>query len=226
MKIDPLLYLAVGVSMVASYAAFVTVPEEAVMGDVYRILYVHVPVAWISYLAFTISLASSILFLRTRQQRYDTMAEVSAVLGLVYGAVTLISGAVWANAVWGLYWNWDPRETATLVLWIAYLGYISIRHSIGDPGRRGAIGAVYNILAFATVPLSYLSITLLPTLHPQVITVEQGISMTPPMIGTLVLSLIGATIFFVYLLILASRVRALEGRVDAVVYEHGTAGGA
>jgi len=226
MKLDPLLYLAVGVSLVASYAAYVTVPEEAVMGDVYRILYVHVPVAWISYLAFTISLASSILYLRRRRQEYDTMAEVSAILGLVYGAVTLVSGAVWANAVWGLYWNWDPRETATLVLWIAYLGYVSIRYSIGDAGRRGVIGAVYNILAFATVPLSYLSITLLPTLHPQVITVEQGISMTPPMIGTLVLSLIGATIFFAYLLLLAARIWTLGGRVDALLYERGTAGGA
>lgn len=226
MKFDRILYLAIGVSLVASYAAYVTVPEEAVMGEVYRILYVHVPVAWISYLAFSISLVSSILFLRTRRQRYDTMAEVSAILGLVYGAVTLISGAIWANAVWGLYWNWDPRETATLVLWIAYLGYVSIKRSIGDAGKRGTIGAVYNILAFATVPLSYLSITLLPTLHPQVMTVEQGISMTAPMIGTLIVSLIGATLFFVYLLLLANQVWELEGRVDTLLYECGTAGGA
>lgn len=226
MKLDPLLYIAVGVSVAASYAAYVTVPAEAVMGDVYRILYVHVPVAWISYLAFAISLVASLLFLRTRRERYDTTAEVSAILGLVYGAVTLISGAIWANAVWGLYWNWDPRETATLVLWIAYLGYVAMRRSIPDANRRGVIGAVYNILAFATVPLSYLSIILLPTLHPQVITVDQGISMTPPMIGTLIVSLIGATTFFVYLLLLAGRVRNLEGRVDALLYASGTAGGA
>lgn len=223
MKAAPILYCAIAVNLAASYAAYVA-PEEAVMGEVYRILYVHVPSAWVCYLAFFISLVCSILFLVKRQQSYDTLAEVSAILGLVFGAVALITGSVWANAVWGLYWNWDPRETATLVLWIAYLGYVSIKFSLGDPGKRGVIGAVYNILAFCTVPLSYLSITLLPTLHPRIVSMA-GVSVTLPMLGALALSLVGATIFFVYLLMVGSEIWTLGGRVDVLVHEQASGGG-
>ena len=223
MKAAPVLYCAIAVNLVASYAAYAA-PEEAVMGEVYRILYVHVPSALVCYLAFFISLVCSILFLVKRQQSYDTLAEVSAILGLVFGAVALITGSVWANAVWGLYWNWDPRETATLVLWIAYLGYVSIKFSLGDPEKRGVIGAVYNILAFCTVPLSYLSITLLPTLHPQIVSMA-GVSVTLPMLGALALSLLGAMIFFVYLLRVGSEVWTLGDRVDALIHEQASGGG-
>ncbi|MDD1675107.1 MAG: cytochrome c biogenesis protein [Methanomicrobiales archaeon] len=221
LKVKPahVLYPAVVVSLIASYAAYVIAPEEAIMGDIYRILYIHVPSAWICYLAFSLSLICSILFLRNRKQSYDIMAEVAAILGLVYGAVALITGSIWANTVWGLYWNWDPRETTTLILWIAYLGYVSIKLSIGDAGKKAVIGAVYNILAFLTVPLSYLSITLLPTLHPQIVS-SSGISITLPMLGTLLVNLVGATIFFVYLFVVGNDVWTLEGRVEALLHEH------
>ncbi len=224
MNRDYLLYFAVGIGLAGSYAAYIAAPEEAVMGDIYRILYLHVPSAWVCYLAFTISLVASLLYLRNRRPAWDTAADVSAILGLFFGAVALISGSVWANAVWGLYWNWDPRETATLVLWIAYLGYVSIRLSIGEPGRRAVIGAVYNILAFLTVPLSYVSITLLPTLHPQILGTS-GFSLTPAMIGTLLLNLAAATILFAYLLLLGMNLWDLEGRADAILHGIGQKGG-
>ncbi len=219
MKTAPLLYPAILVSLVASYAAYVFAPQEAVMGDVYRILYIHVPSAWITYLAFSVSLICSVLYLRRREPAYDTMAEVSALLGLAYGAVALITGSIWANSVWGLYWNWDPRETATLILWIAYLGYMSIKLSIGESGKKAVMGGVYNILAFCTVPLSYVSITLLPTLHPQIVS-SSGISLTLPMIGTLLLNLAGATIFFLYLFKIGNDVGNLKGRVELMLHEH------
>ncbi len=220
MKRDILLCIAVAVSVIASYAAYVAAPPEATMGDLYRILYTHVPAAWVCYLAFSLSLFASILFLAKRKHAYDRTAEVSAILGLVYGAIALISGSIWANATWGSYWNWDPRETTTLILWIAYAGYISVKYSIGEVEKRAVIGAVYNILAFSTIPLSYLSITLLPTLHPQIAT-PTAIFMTPLMIIILFLNLIAASLFFVYLLITASTVGSLEDRVNALIYEKG-----
>jgi heme exporter protein C len=220
MKRDILLCIAVAVSVVASYAAFVWVPSEATMGDLYRIVYLHVPAAWVCYLAFSISLFASIIFLAKREHAYDRGAEVSAILGLAYGAIALISGSIWAKAAWGSYWNWDPRETTTLILWIAYAGYIAIKHSIGEVEKRAVIGAVYNILAFSTIPLSYLSIMLLPSLHPQIATPTE-IFMTSPMIATLFLSLIAASLFFVYLLITAFTVWSLEDRLNALIYEKG-----
>ena len=124
-----LLYSAVCGSIAASYLAFVFAPPEATMGDLYRILYIHLPSAWVCYLAFIVSMVASVLYLQRRDLHYDTLAEVSAVLGLVFGAVTLVTGAIWAEAAWGTYWNWDPRETTTLVLWVAYLGYVTLKLS-------------------------------------------------------------------------------------------------
>ena len=212
-----LLYSAICGSIAASYLAFVFAPPEATMGDLYRILYVHLPAAWVCYLAFTLSMVGSVLYLQRREPRYDTLAEVSAVLGLLFGAVTLVTGSIWANAAWGTYWNWDPRETTTLVLWVAYLGYITLKLSLENEERRAVVGSVYNILAFVTVPLSYFSLQLLPTLHPQVVS-GSGIALTPPMILALALNVVSATVLFVYILGAASTVHALERRVEALQY--------
>lgn len=223
MKRDILLGFAIAVSVVASYAAFVWAPSEATMGDLYRIVYVHVASAWICYVAFSLSLIASIAFLAKRKHAYDRIAEIAAVLGLVYGAVALISGSIWAEATWGAYWNWDPRETTTLILWIAYMGYVSIKHSIVNIEKKAVIGAVYNILAFSTVPLSYLSILLLPTLHPQILS-SSGVTLTSPMLATLLLNLLAASLFFLYLMMTASTVGSLENRVNTLLYEQGEGG--
>ena len=212
-----LLYSAVCGSIAASYLAFVFAPPEATMGDLYRILYIHLPAAWVCYLAFTISMVCSLLYLRRREPRYDTFAEVSAVLGLLFGAVALVTGSIWAESAWGTYWNWDPRETTTLVLWVAYLGYLTLKLSLENEERRAVVGSVYNILAFVTVPLSYFSLQMLPTLHPQIVS-GSGIALTPPMILALVLNVVSATVLFSYLLGAASAVHALERRVKALQY--------
>jgi heme exporter protein C len=212
-----LLYSAVCGSIAASYLAFVFAPPEATMGDLYRILYIHLPSAWVCYLAFILSMITSVLYLQRRDLHYDTLAEASAVLGLLFGAVTLVTGSIWAEAAWGTYWNWDPRETTTLVLWVAYLGYVTLKLSLENEERRAVVGSVYNILAFVTVPLSYFSLQLLPTLHPQVVS-GSGIALTPPMILALVLNVVSATVLFAYLLGAASTVKALERRVEALQY--------
>ena len=212
-----LLYFAVCGSIAASYLALVFAPPEATMGDLYRILYVHLPAAWICYLAFTLSMICSVLFLMRRESRYDTLAGASAVLGLVFGAVTLVTGSIWANAAWGTYWNWDPRETTTLVLWVAYLGYIALKLSLENEERKAVIGSVYNILAFVTVPLSYFSLLLFPTLHPQVVS-GSGIALSPPMTLALALNVVSATVLFAYLLGAAVTVQSLERRVESLQY--------
>ena len=212
-----LLYFAVIGSIAASYLAFVFAPPEATMGDLYRILYVHLPAAWVCYLAFTISMVCSVLFLQRRDILYDTLAGASAGLGLLFGAVTLVTGSIWANAAWGTYWNWDPRETTTLVLWVAYLGYVTLKLSLENEERRAVVGSVYNVLAFVTVPLSYFSLQLLPTLHPQVVS-GSGIALTPIMTLALALNVVSATVLFVYFLGAASTVNALERRVEMLQY--------
>lgn len=214
--------IIIAVNIVASYAAYLAAPPEVTMGDVYRIFYIHTPAAWVCYLALAVSLLASIIFLTKRKNVYDKIAEASAILGLIYGLVAIVTGSIWSNVVWGAYWNWDPRQTTTLILWIAYLGYLSLKLSIGNIEKRALIGAVYNILAFSTIPLSYLSIRLWQTLHPQIITSSE-ISITAPMIETLFLNLIAASLIYIYLLRMMFDIRSLEDRLNALIYEKGGA---
>jgi len=226
MKFHDEVYLCIiiTVNIFACYAAFVAAPKEATMGDIYRIFYIHTPTAWVCYLALAISLLASIIFLTKRESVYDKIAEASAILGLVYGLVALVTGSIWANATWGAYWNWDPRETTTLILWIAYTGYISLKHSIENIEKRALTGAVYNVLAFSTIPLSYLSIKLWQTLHPQIITSSQ-ISITSPMIEALLLNMIAASLVYAYLLRMMFNVQSLQDRMNSLLYEGGATSG-
>jgi heme exporter protein C len=117
----------------------------------------------------------------------------------VYGVVTLVSGSVWANAAWGIYWNWDPRETTTLILWLAYLGYFFLRMSVENPERRASVAAAYNALAFLTVPLSYLSFIIWPSLHPR-LSEGGGLGLSGTMVQALLLNILGGLLFYVWII--------------------------
>jgi len=193
--------------------AYVSV--HPVRGDVY-FSYTHVPAALVCYLAFFISLVASIMYLRKRERRYDMAAEVLVIIGLVYGIVALISGAIWANAAWGLYWNWDPKQTTTLILWIAYAGYIAVKYSISEVERRAVIGAVYNVLAFSLIPLTFLSVMLWQSLHPR----AQEITLSMSVKATLILNLAAASLIFAYLIITTYSLWSLEDRVNVLLYRY------
>ncbi len=212
------LFVVIFVNVTASYAAFVAAPPEVTMGDLYRIFYIHTPAAWVCYLSLGIALLSSILYLVKKNFVYDTLAEVSAILGLLYGAMALVTGSIWSKVAWGAYWNWDPRQTTTLILWIAYMGYVSLRLSIGNIEKRASIGAVYNILAFTTVPLSYMSVRLWQTLHPQIIS-GTGISITQPMLETLFLNLVAASLIYLLMLRTMYSLWRVQDQIRVLTYE-------
>ncbi len=184
----------------AAYFALYIAPADVSMGELVRIFYFHLPPAIICYLALLISVACGLVYIRTKDYKYDTLSESGALLGIVYGLVTLISGAIWANATWGVYWNWDPRETTTLILWFAYVGYFLLRMSIENPERRASSAAVFNILAFMTVPLSYVSFILWPSLHPKLGDNSGGLGLTGTMVQALVMNIIGGIFVFGYAL--------------------------
>ncbi|MCD6210734.1 MAG: cytochrome c biogenesis protein [Methanophagales archaeon] len=213
MKRDIILVIGVILSVGASYMAYVSV--HPVRGDIY-FSYTHVPAALVCYLAFFISLVASIMYLKKRARRYDMAAEVLVIIGLVYGIVALISGAIWANAAWGLYWNWDPKQTTTLILWIAYAGYIAVKYSISEVERRAVIGAVYNVLAFSLIPLTFLSVMLWQSLHPR----AQEITLSMPVKATLILNLAAASLIFAYLIITTYSLWSLEDRVNVLLYRY------
>ncbi|PTD93457.1 cytochrome C assembly protein [archaeon SCG-AAA382B04] len=164
-------------------------------GDIYRMLFFHVPLAWIAYLAFFIVMISSIFYLKKEDRKYDNYAAASAEIGVIFAALTLITGSIWARAEWGVWWRWDPRLTTTLVTWIIYVAYLTLRGSLSEE-RKARLSAVYGIIAFISVPISYLSITI--SLHPQPITGGGGISST--IANGLIVGVIAYTILYTYIL--------------------------
>jgi uncharacterized membrane protein len=133
----------------------------------YLNVYLHVPIAWATYTLFTIGFILSILYLATGNKKFDAYSALFIYSALLYAFLTLITGSAWAMESWGSAWNWDPRETGVLLLFIAYLVYVAIRYSIRDPERRASIASIYAIAAFATVPISFLTPYLLQSsLHP------------------------------------------------------------
>ena len=133
-------------------------PEDADQGPAQRIFYIHVPSAWIGFLAFFVVFVASIAFLATGKRRWDDVASASAAVGVVFTTAVLITGPLWGRPVWGVYWTWDPRLTSFLLLWLIYLSYLVLRGYVPEPERRAQYSAVLGIVGFLDVPIVYLSV--------------------------------------------------------------------
>ena len=149
----------------SSYLALVVAPTEATMGDVQRIFYYHVPSGWVAGLCFTINFISSAIYLFNRSAASDALAAASAEVGVVFGAVLLITGPLWARPVWGIWWTWDARLTTTLILWLIYVSYLVLRR-FASGGQTQVLAAAFAIFGFADVPIVYFSIRWFRTQHP------------------------------------------------------------
>ncbi len=148
-----------------------------ILKDNYRIIFFHLPAAITSFVAFTVTLVASILYLVKGDFRFDLVAKNSAKAGFFLITAALVSGSIWANVAWGTFWNWDPRETTVLILWFVYAAYFALRESIDSPPDRARISAIYSIFAYVTVPLSYLSSQIFFSLHPKVEALDVKIGM-------------------------------------------------
>lgn len=181
---------AVGLIVVLDlYAIFVLSPSERIQGDVFRIIYVHVPMAWLCYVAFFTTFAASIAYLWKRRPGADYLARASAEVGVLFTTMVLASGIFWGRPVWGVWWTWDARLTTTLVLWFVYVGYLMVRSAIADPERSARMGAVIGVAAFANVPLVQLSVTWWRTLHPTPSVTQPG-ALTGEILNVLLFSLL------------------------------------
>jgi heme exporter protein C len=208
---SPVGWLVVPAMIVALYMAFLYAPPEATMGDVQRIFYFHVPSAWIAFLAFGVVFVASIQWLRTRDLKWDALAVSATEVGVAFCTIALITGSIWAKPVWGTWWDWDPRLTTTLVLWLIYVSYIMLRSMVENPARRASLAAVVGIVGFIDVPIVFFSIRLWRTIHPVLITTESA-GMAPAMLATLLVSLGAFTLLFVH--ILQIRLRLEQQRLE------------
>ena len=221
MKIH-LLPLAAGVAVVGTIirAAFYT-PLEAKQGAAQKIFYLHVPAAWVAFLAFFLVAVASGIYLWLRDQRLDRFAESSAEVGVVFTTVVLITGPLWAKPIWGTYWAWwDVRLVSTLFLWFIYLAYLVLRGAIDSPELRARYSAVLGILGALLIPFIHLSVYLFSTMHPMPIVGKPSKPSLPgEMLLTLMISLASFTLL--YLAFLRSRYAyAVERDARAVRFEH------
>lgn len=211
---------------VAAYMAFIYAPTELTMGAVQRIFYFHVGSAWAGALAFLVTAVCGVVYLITRDFAWDRAGTSAVEVGLVLLTMTLTSGPVWAQYVWGRPWTWDPKLTSAAIMWLAYAAYLMLRQGIDDPTRRARFASVYGLIAFASVIMTYFGVRLInATIHPVVVGPAVGVSetdmgMTPRMLQTMMFSFftftwVFATLFWYRLRIgtLASHVEALKARV-------------
>ena len=200
------LFLALG--MVFLYA-----PREATMGDVQRIFYFHVASAWVGFFAFFVTFLAGIGYLARGERRWDILALSSVEIGLTFITMTVVTGSLWARPVWGTYWTWEPRLTISAVQLLIYIAYLMLRAAIESPARVARFAAVYGVVAFVTVPLSWFAIRWWRTIHPDILTGGEEMALTSKMVHTLLVSLAAFTLLYVTLL--RQRMR-LERAADAL----------
>lgn len=186
-------------------------------GDSFRIVFFHVPQAWVAVLAFCVNLVASIRYLRTRDALDDARAGAAARLGLLFAVLATVSGSIFARLEWGMFWNWDPRETSIVVLLLIYAAYFALRQAVADEERRAALAAAYATFAFVTMPfLVFVVPRVYASLHPDLVEATGGavrFKMDPRMRLVLLASLAGFTGLFAWLYSLEVRLaRVLAAR--------------
>lgn len=164
-RLSTLGWAAIALIAALSVLGLFVVPADALQGEVSRLLYVHVPIAWVMMLAFFVVFLMSILYLVQRRLKWDLLAAAAAEVGLMGAILTLVLGTLWGRPTWGIWWAWDPRITTTALLVPIYAGYLVVRSMTEDPDQRARWAAVIGLIAFVQVPIVYLSVFWWRSLH-------------------------------------------------------------
>ncbi|MBI2202599.1 MAG: cytochrome c biogenesis protein CcsA [Candidatus Rokubacteria bacterium] len=196
--------------------AFVIAPREVTQGHVQRIMYVHVPTAWVAYLAFAVVFVASIVYLARRSATADRLAHASAEVGVVFTGVTIASGSIWGKPTWGTWWTWDARLTSVAILFIMYLGYLLLRGMIDERERGARYAAVLGIIAALDIPLVHFSVYWWRTLHqpPSLMKPGGASTMPAPIVAALLVNLAAFTLLYAYFV--ARRTRLLARQQQAL----------
>ncbi len=158
-------WLGLALLAVGTYMGLFVAPPERFMGEVQRIMYVHVPCAWVGMVCYSLAFVMAILSLWTHRPRYDAILTAAAEVGIVFNALLLVQGSIWARATWGVWWDWDVRLTTSLVMLLLFAGVLALRSFVDDPSQRATWTAITTIVAFIDVPLVYFCVRWWRSLH-------------------------------------------------------------
>lgn len=203
--VTKVLYGGMVISMLAAfYFIFLYAEIEKTMGAVQKIFYMHVPSAWVAFLAFFVTFVFSIMFLIKRKRIYDTYAYVSAEIGVVFTLIVLTTGPIWAKSSWNTWWAWEPRLTTTLILFFLFVAYLMVRQMDGVWDKKARLAAVFGIIGFADVPIVFFAIRWWQSkFHPIVFgdgPSQQGGGIAPSMLVALLVTIAAFTFLYAYIL--------------------------
>lgn len=221
MTTSSLLTKVLGVAAIGSVAlllvlALFVVPADVQQGDYARLIYIHPATAWVTYTAFGVTAVASVLYLyrRTRSIFWDSLAGASAEIGVVFCALTLITGAIWGRPTWGVWWTWDARLTSTAVLLTLFLGYLALRRLPGEEHRRARRSAIAALIAVVDVPIVHFSVEWWRTLHQGRTLLRPDPTIEGIQLFTMLWSFLALSLFFGWLLVHRFRVERLERRYE------------
>lgn len=212
-----LTYISVGLVVISLALVFGYAQPERIQGNAQRLFYIHLGTFFGCFFLFSAAVVAGIQYLRTRNNKWDTLGYAAIEVGLGFSLINIVTGAVWARPIWNTWWTWDPRLTTISIMWLTYAAYLMLRGGIEDPERRRRFAAVYSILAFSSVIFTIIIIRVRPdTVHPVAAgpslsstDVMGGFDMTPRIVQTLLFAIF--TYSFLAAIICWHRIR-LENR--------------
>jgi len=211
-----ILIVTAALMAITLWMIFLWVPTEANLGVSQRIFYIHVPTGWLGMLSIVIVAIATALYLKTRDQKWDALAYSAAEFGVIFATIIIVTGAVWAKPIWGVWWTWDAKLTTTLILWFIYVSYLMMR-AYGPKGSQGLrYCSVLALIGAIDAPIIYLTTIWWRTAHPELVIgplVESG-GLDSRMQVAFLVSVVTFTLMFAYLLWERYSLRRQEDAVD------------
>ena len=202
---------------VGLYLSFFVAPPDYQQGETVRIMFIHVPAAWLAMFGYMLIAASALGTLIWRHPLADVAAKTAAPIGATFTFIALLTGSLWGKPMWGTYWVWDARLTSVLVLFLLYLGLIALWQSIEEPGRAGRAAAILALVGAINVPIIKFSVDWWNTLHQPASIIRMGApTIDPSMLWPLLVMALAFTLLFVLLHLIAMRAEILRRRVRAL----------
>lgn len=220
-KILPWLSALTAVVLAAGLVMAFMAPPDYQQGETVRIMFIHVPSAWLSMACYSLIAISSAGYLIWRHPLADVSAKAAAPIGATFTLLALLTGSLWGKPMWGAYWVWDARLTSVLILFFLYLGLIALRGAVDDPGKAGRAAAILSLIGAVNIPIIKFSVNWWNTLHqPASVFRAGGPSIDPSLLIPLFVMAIAFTLLFIALHMKAMRTEILRRRCEAMIAIH------
>ena len=219
--------VAVLSALVGAWAGLRLSPPDVNQGELIRVMYAHVSVAWVSFLAVAVAAFAGIAFLWRGGRRYDALSVAAAETALLFGALTILGGMTYSKPTLNTFWTWDAKLTLTALMVTLLAGVFIVRGLIDEPQRRGRVSAVILIVVLASLPLNYLAAEWFRTLHPakSIDLTGGGVTMDATMLNVLLVNVVAAALTFAWLLAERMRISLAEHDLEMRRTRSGPAGG-